>query len=124
MQKCKFCFIYIPLRGGPDRSLRIYQRKPILAAPTYASLSEGGYHGRHSVDVRRTWEDYAGIILGVLIGLSPWLTGGDEKPLAMGNAVAVGVMVFALAAFELMDLHRSEEVGEIVLALWLRRNLA
>ena len=70
-------------------------------------------------DIHRTWEDYAGMILGVLIGLSPWLTGGDEKPLAMANAVAVGVMVLALAAFELVDLHRSEEVGEIVLALWL-----
>ena len=75
--------------------------------------------GIRLLDVHRTWEDYAGIMLGVLIGLSPWLTGGDEKPLAMGNAVAVGVMVFALAAFELVDLHRSEEVGEIVLALWL-----
>jgi hypothetical protein len=70
-------------------------------------------------DVHHTWEDYAGMILGVLIVLSPWLTGGDEKPLAMANAVAVGVMVFALAAFELVDLHRSEEIGEIVLALWL-----
>ena len=70
-------------------------------------------------DVHRTWEGYAGIILGVLIGLSPWLAGQDEKRLAMANAVAVGVMVFALAAFELVDLHRSEEVGEIVLALWL-----
>jgi hypothetical protein len=59
------------------------------------------------------------MILGVLIGLSPWLAGGQENLLAMGNAVAVGVMVFALAAFELVDLNRSEEVGEIALALWL-----
>jgi O-antigen/teichoic acid export membrane protein len=70
-------------------------------------------------DVHRSWEDYAGIILGVLIGLSPWLTGDQVKLLAMGNAAAVGVWVFALAAFELVDLHRSEEVGELVLALWL-----
>ena len=41
------------------------------------------------------------------------------KLLATGNAVAVGVMVFAFAAFELVDLNRSEEVGEIVLGLWL-----
>jgi hypothetical protein len=70
-------------------------------------------------DVHRTWEDYAGIILGILIGLSPWLTGGQVKLLAMGNAVAMGVMVVALATFELVDLNRSEEVGEILSALWL-----
>ena len=70
-------------------------------------------------DVHRTWEDYVGISLGVLIGLSPWLTGGQVKLLATGNAVAVGVMVLAFAAFELVDLNRSEEVGQIVLALWL-----
>jgi hypothetical protein len=83
-------------------------------------LFTGGYHGGLRLfDVHRTWEDYAGMILGVLIGLSPWLAGGQENLLAMGNAVAVGVMVFALAAFELVDLNRSEEVGEIALALWL-----
>jgi SPW repeat len=70
-------------------------------------------------DVHRSWEDYAGIIVGILIGLSPWLTGGQVKLLATGNAVAVGVMVFAFAAFELVDLNRSEEVGEIVFGLWL-----
>jgi hypothetical protein len=70
-------------------------------------------------DVHRTWEDYAGIILGILIGLSPWLTGGQVKLLATGNAVAMGVLVFALATFELVDLNRSEEVGEILSALWL-----
>jgi predicted membrane-bound dolichyl-phosphate-mannose-protein mannosyltransferase len=75
--------------------------------------------GLRFFDVHRSWEDYAGIILGGLIGLSPWLTGGQVKLLAAGNAVAVGVMVFAFAAFELVDLNRSEEVGEIVLGLWL-----
>jgi SPW repeat len=66
-----------------------------------------------------TLGNYAGIILGILIGLSPWLTGGQVKLLATGNAVAVGVMVVALATFELVDLNRSEEVGEILSALWL-----
>jgi O-antigen/teichoic acid export membrane protein len=80
---------------------------------------EASMAGIRLFDVHRTWEDYAGIILGVLIGLSPWLTGDDVKLLAMGNAVVVGGLVFALAAFELVDLNRSEEVGEIVLALWL-----
>ncbi len=63
--------------------------------------------GLRFFDFHRRWEDYAGIILGLLIGLSPWLTGGQVKLLATGNAVAVGVTVFAFAAFELVDLNRS-----------------
>jgi SPW repeat len=75
--------------------------------------------GLRLFNVHRTWQDYAGIILGVLIGLSPWFTEGQVKLLATGNAVAVGVLILAFAAFELVDLNRSEEVGEIVLGLWL-----
>ena len=66
----------------------------------------------------RTWEDYAGIVLAVVIGLSPWLT-CHEHEAAMWNAAAVGVLLLALAAFELVDLQRSEEVGEIALGMWL-----
>jgi hypothetical protein len=70
-------------------------------------------------NVHRTWEDYAGIVLGVLIGLSPWLAGQHDHPTVNLNAAAVGILVIALAAFELVDLHRSEEFGEVALGLWL-----
>ena len=70
-------------------------------------------------DVHRTWEDYVGMLLGVVIGLSPWLAGEQGHQAANWNAAAVGVLVLGLAVFELVDLHRSEEVGEIVLGLWL-----
>jgi O-antigen/teichoic acid export membrane protein len=86
--------------------MRPYQREAAMAA-------------LRRFDIHLIWEDYTGTILGILIGLSPWLTGGQVKLLATGNAVAVGVMVLAFAAFELVDLNRSEEVGEIVLGLWL-----
>jgi hypothetical protein len=112
--------------------VRIASRRPgsvakHFSAQTYPRRSqrmplyqrEATMRGLQVFDVHRTWEDYAGIMLGVLIGLSPWLTGDEVKLLAMGNAVVVGGLVFALAAFELVDLNRSEEVGEIVLALWL-----
>lgn len=69
--------------------------------------------------VHRTWEDWTGIALGVLIGLSPWFAGVQDFQAAAWNAVAVGVLVLVLSAFELVDLHRSEEVGEIALGLWL-----
>lgn len=74
--------------------------------------------GVRLLHTHRTWEDYAGIVLAVVIGLSPWLA-GHEHEAAMWNAAAVGVLLLALAAFELVDLQRSEEVGEIALGLWL-----
>ncbi len=70
-------------------------------------------------DVHRTWEDWTGILLGVLIGLSPWLVGQQDDQPAMWNAMLVGVLVLSLAAVELVDLHRWEEVGEIACGVWL-----
>jgi hypothetical protein len=75
--------------------------------------------GIRLLDVHRTWEDYVGIALGVAIGLSPWLAGEDNRQAVNFNAAAVGLLVLALAMFELVDLHRWEETGEIALGLWL-----
>lgn len=70
-------------------------------------------------NVHRTWEDWAGICLGILIGLSPWLTGQEDNPVVAWNAVLVGLFVVMLNALELVDLHRWEETGNIALGLWL-----
>jgi O-antigen/teichoic acid export membrane protein len=69
--------------------------------------------------VHRTWEDWAGMVLGLVIGFSPWFAGEEVGPSIMLNTAAIGILVFALAAFELVSLHRSEEAGEIALGLWL-----
>ena len=66
----------------------------------------------------RTWEDWVGIVLGVMIGLSPWFAGQSDQ-LPMLNAIAVGLLVLLLAEMELVDLHRWQETGEILLGLWL-----
>jgi hypothetical protein len=70
-------------------------------------------------NVHRTWEDWLGIVIGVLIGLTPSITGQADNQSVVYNAALVGVLVLALAAFELVDLHRWEEAGEIVCGLWL-----
>jgi hypothetical protein len=70
-------------------------------------------------NVHRTWEDWVGICLGVLIGLSPWITGQQDNPVVAWNATLIGLLVVMLNALELVDLHRWEETGEIALGLWL-----
>lgn len=69
--------------------------------------------------VHRTWEDYADMLLGVLIGISPWLAGEQYSQLIMGNAILVGALIILLAQLELTNLHRWEEAAEIILGLWL-----
>jgi hypothetical protein len=69
--------------------------------------------------VHRTWEDWIGMALGVLIGFSPWFTGQQGDAVVNWNAVIVGALVLALAALELAGLQRWEEVCEVVCGLWL-----
>ncbi len=69
--------------------------------------------------VHRTWEDYLGGLLGILIVFSPLVAELPMGSAVLINAGAVGVFVLALAAFELVDLHRWEEYLEIVCGLWL-----
>ena len=69
--------------------------------------------------VHRTWEDWAGILLGVAIGFSPVFAGQADNQSVMWNALIIGVLVFSLAAIELVDLHRWEEAAEIACGLWL-----
>jgi SPW repeat len=80
---------------------------------------EAAMAGIRIFNVHRTWEDWVGIALGVLIVLSPWFTGQEDNQSVMLNAGLIGVLVLSLAAVELVDLHRWEETGEIACGLWL-----
>jgi hypothetical protein len=74
----------------------------------------------------RTWEDWLGMLLGVLIVLSPWFptqTASEmvdaERSFIVLNTFTVGLLVFGLAQLEYVALQRWEEVAEILLGLWL-----
>jgi hypothetical protein len=67
----------------------------------------------------RTWEDYLSIFLGVLIGLTPHIAGETADAAVALNAMVVGTLVLVLASFELVHLHRSEEVEEFLCGGWL-----
>lgn len=74
----------------------------------------------------RTWEDWCGMLLGVLIVLSPWFPAPSDHELVTGdrsyvllNTITVGFLVFGLAQLEYIALQRWEQVSEIMLGLWL-----
>jgi hypothetical protein len=70
-------------------------------------------------DAHRSWEDWLGMLLGVLTGLSPWISGQMGSQAMMLNAILVGAIVFVLGEYEAADLHRWQEGGEIALGSWL-----
>ena len=74
----------------------------------------------------RTWEDWLGMLLGVLIALSPWFPtqtghefGNADRSFVILNTITVGIFVFGLAQLQYVALQRWEEVAEIVVGLWL-----
>jgi len=74
----------------------------------------------------RTWEDWGGMLLGVLIVLSPWFptqAGHEvvdaERSFVILNTITIGILVFGLAQLEYVALQRWEEVAAVVLGLWL-----
>jgi peptidoglycan/LPS O-acetylase OafA/YrhL len=74
----------------------------------------------------RSWEDWFGMLLGMLIVVSPWfpMQGNhevmdSERSIMILNTFVVGMLVFGLAQLEYVALQRWEEVGAIVLGCWL-----
>ena len=59
------------------------------------------------------------MLIGVLIGFSPWLAEQQTDQVVLWNAVLVGALVLVLAQLEYVSLQRWEEIGEIILGLWL-----
>jgi hypothetical protein len=67
----------------------------------------------------RTWEDGVGLVLGLLIGLSPWFYDEPAVPVVVLNSTLTGLAVLALAQLELVRLRRWEEVAQLACGLWL-----
>ncbi|MGY3482400.1 ABC-type branched-subunit amino acid transport system permease subunit [Bradyrhizobium sp. USDA 4011] len=83
-------------------------------------MSDNRFFGTH-----RPWEDWLGMLLGVLIMVSPWfpIQVSDvvdvERSHLVLNCFVVGMLVLGLAQLEYVALHRWEEVASIGLGLWL-----
>ena len=75
--------------------------------------------GIRLIKVHREWEDWLSMLLGVVIGISPWLAGQQDNLVINWNAFLVGAVVIALGALESIALSRWEEGAEMVAGAWL-----
>jgi hypothetical protein len=67
----------------------------------------------------RTWEDGAGLMLGLMIGFSPWLCEESTEKAVVSNAALVGIALLILAQLELIRARRWEEIAELACGIWL-----
>jgi 4-amino-4-deoxy-L-arabinose transferase-like glycosyltransferase len=74
---------------------------------------------RDILKTHRTWEDGVGLLLGLVIGLSPWLYDEPVVPAVLLNSALVGLAVLMLAQLELMRLRRWEEIAQLACGIWL-----
>lgn len=68
---------------------------------------------------QRTWEDWLGIFLGIVIALAPWVTEETRNEPAVVNAAVVGFAVMMLAELDLVSFRRWVEVAQLVCGLWI-----
>jgi hypothetical protein len=80
---------------------------------------EASMAGIRVFNLHRPWEDWLSMLLGVIIGLSPWLADQKTDPTVIWNAILVGACVLVFAQLEYVSLQRWEEWCEIALGLWL-----
>lgn len=69
--------------------------------------------------VHRHWQDWADLVLGIVILASPWFLGMMEMQAAAMNAMIVGLAVVLISALALGWLRPWEEWINVALGLWL-----
>jgi hypothetical protein len=103
---------------------KMYDCQPL----TYASFFQGRFtmSDFRFFSTHRPWEDWFGMLLGLLIVISPWFPFQPERDvmdadrsIMILSTFVVGMLVFGLAQLEYVALQRWEEVAEIALGLWL-----
>jgi hypothetical protein len=65
------------------------------------------------------WEDWANVVLGILIAVAPWFFGHTQFDAVTINALIVGLVVVVIAGFEFVDQNRWEEVVSLLAGVWL-----
>ena len=73
---------------------------------------------RDILKTHRTWEDGTGLLLGLTIGLSPWLYEEPTVPVVVLNSAFTGLAVLLLAQLQLIHLRRWEDIAQLASGLW------
>ncbi len=74
---------------------------------------------KEELEIHSTWQEAAGIGLGTVAALSPWLTGQLEESTIVMATAAAGIVVLFLSCVKLMVLSRAEEAATLLAGLWL-----
>lgn len=74
---------------------------------------------RELLKPHRSWIDGLGLLLGLTIGLTPWLY--DENPvlLVAVNSAVTGLAVLMLAQLEILRRSKWEEFAQLACGIWL-----
>ena len=84
--------------------------------------------GTRYLKIHRSWEDWVSMLIGVLIGFSPWLADQQADQAVMWNAILVGAVVLVLAQLENATLAGNRRDNSWAMAdrftihLWLLRS--
>jgi hypothetical protein len=65
------------------------------------------------------WQDIVSVVMGVWLIVSPWVLGVHAPLQAIGNFVAIGIVLGAFALTEMFIPEAWEEWSELVLGAWL-----
>ncbi len=55
----------------------------------------------------QAWEEWTNLLIGLWLVVAPWVLGFSGNAVATRNTLIVGVLIFALAAWEFYDIHKA-----------------
>ena len=67
----------------------------------------------------RSWEDGVGLLLGLMIGLTPWFSSPPPVSAVVLNSALIGLAVLMLAQLVIVRMRRWEEIAELACGVWL-----
>lgn len=67
----------------------------------------------------RTWEDWLGIALGLVIALAPWIVDEAGSFAVVANAAIAGLAVMLLAELDLVSPRPWAVISEVAVGIWV-----